>query len=148
MKGRKPLKSRTRLRRWAKNGKSTRARARLRKDLDKLWSLVIRKRDGKCLWPDCGKTASLQASHIYSRGAHPATRWDLANGFALCLRHHLYGWHRDPIYAMDLAKNIIGSSVFERSSLDELRIRANGSGKGRDLEALELELKAELAKLS
>jgi len=65
-------------------------KAKLEAELDKLWSLAVKKRDGyKCV--RCGKPA-VHAHHIFSR-RHKRTRWEVKNGIALCYRDHWY-WVR------------------------------------------------------
>jgi 5-methylcytosine-specific restriction endonuclease McrA len=50
-------------------------------ELDKYTSLIVRRRDGKCV--TCGSVQSLQCSHFYSR-RHLPTRFDLRNCNAMC----------------------------------------------------------------
>lgn len=59
--------------------------ASLKAECDKLFSLYIRKRDGKC--QVCGDTERLQCAHGFSRRYHN-TRWDELNAFALCQGCH------------------------------------------------------------
>lgn len=61
--------------------------------LDVLYSKIIRARDGKCL--HCGKTESLQCSHVLPR-TFMSVRWDLDNAITLCFRCHIYWWHKYP----------------------------------------------------
>lgn len=63
-------------------------KSELRK-LDDHFSLKIRKRDGKCLFPNCTVTdiAKLQCSHYEGR-ARWETRFDEDNCIALCWFHH------------------------------------------------------------
>lgn len=56
---------------------------------DKLFSLWVRARDGKCV--RCGKTSNLQCSHFWSRQIS-ATRYEPDNCVALCAGCHLYKW--------------------------------------------------------
>jgi len=66
---------------------------RLKKELDKLWSTIIRKRDKVCLV--CGGTKNLQAHHCIIRKARSLwTRWTLSNGIVLCYFCHLCQLHR------------------------------------------------------
>jgi len=45
---------------------------------------------GKCEWPECGKTATLAAHHIFGRGSGGGKRSDHPDRVAvLCFRHHL-----------------------------------------------------------
>src|SRR5918998_1349945 len=50
-------------------------------ELDKLTSLIVRRRDGRCV--TCGSVQSLQCSHFYSR-RHLSIRFDLRNCNAMC----------------------------------------------------------------
>lgn len=50
-------------------------------ELDKYTSLIVRRRDRRCV--TCGTRRSLQCSHFYSR-RHFATRFDLRNCNAMC----------------------------------------------------------------
>lgn len=84
--------------------------ARLKAQNDKLWSEIVRRRDGKCLV--CGRTDSLQAHHaIVTKRRSLATRWHLGNGVALCYHHHLHQLHRE------------GDAVFLRTYLAKLDAR-------------------------
>lgn len=49
----------------------------------------------------CGKKRWLQCAHLLSVGAHPRMRYDPDNGRPLCVRCHLFGWHKDPTFAND-----------------------------------------------
>lgn len=44
----------------------------------------------------CGSTTNLQAAHILSVGAHKRLEFEPYNILCLCLKDHLYGWHKDP----------------------------------------------------
>lgn len=50
-------------------------------ELDKLTSIIVRRRDKRCV--TCGSVQSLQCSHFYSR-RHLAVRFDLRNCNAMC----------------------------------------------------------------
>lgn len=50
-------------------------------ELDRLTSVVVRRRDRRCV--TCGETRRLQCSHFYSR-RHLALRFDLRNCNAMC----------------------------------------------------------------
>jgi len=52
---------------------------------DRLFSLAIRERDGRCV--RCGATYRLECAHIFGRGK-PATRHDPENAVALCWTCH------------------------------------------------------------
>ena len=73
----------------------TASRKTIEKKLDKLWSEKVRER-ANCRCEVCGSDNVVQAHHIFPR-THKGTRWDLDNGVALCLKHHLYWAHKDAI---------------------------------------------------
>jgi len=54
---------------------------------DKLWSKLVRERDGACL--HCGRTENLAAHHLFGR-SRSATRLVLENGFTLCPSCHVF----------------------------------------------------------
>jgi hypothetical protein len=56
------------------------------KKLDKAWSEAIRK-NGMC--EVCNKTSPLNAHHFYSRSIM-RVRWDMYNGFCLCVGCHVF----------------------------------------------------------
>ena len=60
---------------------------------DELFSQYIRLRDGKCL--KCGKTTSLQCSHIEGR-RNMRLRFDPMNAITLCAGCHLFWSHKEP----------------------------------------------------
>ena len=61
-------------------------RAGLKDELDRLTSLIVRKRDKACVL--CGRTDDIQAGHLYSR-RYLAIRWDLKNVNAQCSAHNI-----------------------------------------------------------
>lgn len=54
---------------------------------DKIWSKLVRERDGKCLY--CGKNENLNAHHFKGRSCK-ATRLILINGITLCAGCHVF----------------------------------------------------------
>ena len=56
------------------------------KKLDKAWSETIRQY-GMC--ESCNKTSRLNAHHFYSRSVM-CVRWDIYNGFCLCVGCHVF----------------------------------------------------------
>lgn len=50
-------------------------------DLDKIVSLIVRNRDGKCV--QCNKETNLTCGHVITRKIY-STRWDLGNCFCQC----------------------------------------------------------------
>jgi len=82
-------------------------RKKLGKELDKLWSIAVRKIAGnRC--EKCGKTKYLNAHHFYSRSAM-SVRWSIDNGFSLCSGCHAlsstFSAHKTPAEFVEWAKN-------------------------------------------
>lgn len=57
-------------------------------DVDKVFSIWIRQRDGYCVYPGT-HGGNLQNSHFYTRTAR-SVRWDEFNCDALCGKHHQF----------------------------------------------------------
>jgi len=108
------------------------------KELDRLWSEIIRKR-GKC--ERCGRTDRLQAAHIISR-SHRNTRWDLMNGLCLCGGCHIFFAHKEPLEFAEFVKKKLGKKEY-----DNLRARGQMVVKNQDKEAIKMYLKKEYEKL-
>lgn len=66
---------------FAKKPAAEGSRRRLIAELDRLTSVIVRRRDRRCV--TCGTALGLQCSHFYSR-RHLATRFDLRNCHAMC----------------------------------------------------------------
>ena len=99
--------------------KSTgRKQAPTTKQVDKLWSLVVRQRAlYECeLW-GCGNMqcgSVMDAHHIFPR-KHISTRWDLDNGLCLCKGHHLFYVHgNNGCAAADDIREVIGAKRYSR----------------------------------
>lgn len=115
-------------------------RQRLIKRLDKLFSWIIRERDGwKCVY--CGKyypppTTGLHCSHYFGR-THLGTRWDKDNADSLCYGHHRYHGDNKQMWYTDFKKKQLGKRF------NILKWKANSVTKYSisDLELLEKELK-------
>lgn len=67
--------------RFVERPRETGSRKWLVAELDKYTSIIVRRRDGKCV--TCGSVQSLQCSHFYSR-RHLSVRFDLRNCNAMC----------------------------------------------------------------
>jgi ribosomal protein L20 len=80
-----------------------------KKDLDILWSRLIRDRDKSCVV--CGKKP-VQAHHIFSR-SYNSTRWNLDNGISLCYYHHIYWAHQKYEEFRKFIIDRIGEEKFE-----------------------------------
>lgn len=84
----------------------------LRNKADRLWSLMIRQRDGRCR--RCGKeppAVILQAAHVISR-RYKAIRWDPRNGLALCVGCHHWN-HHNPVEFDWWVKEEIGEETYD-----------------------------------
>jgi hypothetical protein len=110
---------------------------KLEKELDRLWSLVIRKVWGeKCGWPGCNHPESRVAAHHYwHRAQGNRSRWDIRNGIALDFYHHIQVVHRqgnvEPI--RDAIINRIGIDQF-----NDLKISITSAWKPTFEDLLEL----------
>lgn len=56
----------------------------------------------------------MAASHIYSKGAHPAMRYDLDNVKALCYKCHIEWWHKEPMEAKDWLEQVLPKARVDR----------------------------------
>lgn len=74
--------------------------SKLIKKADLLFSELIHQR-GKC--ERCSKTTGLQTAHIIPR-TNKHLRWNPDNALLLCIKCHLYWWHRNPLEAMEWFK--------------------------------------------
>ena len=84
-------------------------------ELDRLTSLIVRRRDRRCV--TCGERRGLQCSHFYSR-RYLATRFDLRNCNAMCAgcnRRH----NSDPAEYLRFMNERYGADVV--AELDGLR---------------------------
>jgi len=99
-------------------------RKTLENKLDTLWSEKIRSK-GKC--EVCSKASPLNAHHYYSRSCK-SVRWDLDNGFCLCVGHHVFSSgfsaHKTPAEFVEWAVRERGEQWH-----DELNKRKNTDGK-------------------
>jgi len=122
-------------------GSST--RVKLRKEADDLWSKIVR-RSAICLarlirHPLAPGQGPLQAAHGFPKGAYPATRYDLANGFPLCAGCHRYYTQRwEEWRDFMLAK--LGDEQFA-----QLRERALSPARKLDMAAIVQNLRRQLA---
>jgi len=76
---------------------------KFKKQLDAVWSGIVKKRDKRCLW--CGGSKNLAADHIFSRRRN-STRWVIENGIALCAGCHIFKKRYNPmIWALMVLNN-------------------------------------------
>ena len=75
-----------------------RTKTQVRKSLDNLWSLAVKKKaNNKC--EVCGKVRSLNSHHIVGRRNLQVR--NIRNGVCLCVKHHKFGVesaHEDPLW--------------------------------------------------
>jgi len=76
-------------------------RKTVKNKLDKLFSAKIRSK-GFC--ERCGKTTTLQTSHIYSR-SYLRLRWVEENATCMCAGCHFW-WHKNPVDAIEWVAQI------------------------------------------
>ena len=87
-------------------------RKKLILEADKLWSSIIRARDGKCIY--CGSKIHLNAHHIFSKARHGNLRWNTDNGITLCAKCHIYGVHVNPApYILRIIEHV-GNDIMEK----------------------------------
>lgn len=83
-------------------------------ELDRLTSLIVRRRDGRCV--TCGGAQGLQCSHFYSR-RHLNIRFDLRNCNAMCSAcNRRHNRNRRP-YERYMRKTYGAAAVAELDSL-------------------------------
>ena len=87
--------------------------SKLKKENDKIWSLIIRKK-ANFTCEMCGtQTNKLEAHHIFSR-RHILLRWDTRNGIGLCYYCHLQRAHREPVEFAEWIKEKIGTRLYNK----------------------------------
>lgn len=65
----------------------------LEKEADRLWSQIVRRKNGgKCILPGC-KRRQVDPHHIIPRARGKILRWDIDNGVPVCREHH--NWLQD-----------------------------------------------------
>jgi 5-methylcytosine-specific restriction endonuclease McrA len=106
--------------------------------LNKLVRELCLLRDKCCL--RCGKTTTLQASHIYPKGKFPKMQFNPENVKILCVGCHLYWWHKHPIEAHKWAEKTLG-----RVRLNRLKKQSNTINKTLwDFKEIQSELKKQI----
>lgn len=107
-----------------------------------LRELVLHRDGHRCRW--CGRRPPevvLQAAHIKSRGAHPSLAWHLDNVLSLCLRCHLYRWHKEPQEAAAWAAKNLPPAVLAKL---DLAARMNGRRGGSHLALVRIALEQDM----
>jgi len=103
---------------------------------DKVWSLIIHKRDKVC--QRCFSTNRLNAHHIFSRSGQ-GLRHDTRNGILLCGGHHKFLAHQHPIEFHEFLK-----TWFVPGKYTEMLIQSKLICKNKDYKAWEVLLTNEL----
>jgi len=100
------------------------------KTLDTLWSELVKlKADNKC--EVCGITRNLNSHHVYSR-AKRSVRWQVENGYSLCVNHHIgikFSAHKTPNDFSEWCKADRGQAWF-----DTLQAKAHTAVKRHEFE--------------
>jgi predicted restriction endonuclease len=79
--------------------------------LDDLWGKAVKKKfRNKCAV--CGTPYNLQAAHVWSR-KNKFVRWDILNGICLCIRHHIFWAHTEPIEFARFCEKKIGEKTMK-----------------------------------
>ena len=108
--------------------KRRKKRVSLVKKADRLFSVAIRDRDGRCL--ACGARDNLQCAHIISRRyTNDGLRWDFQNAVTLCHRDHVFYTYRPLEWESWVDERFPGR-------LTRLKRRALGPIKKPDLEGI------------
>lgn len=125
-------------------------RAKIIKQLDEVCSLVVRKRDNKCILCGgyVGETKKLQAHHwILSRGQSNKYRWDTANLCSLCWACHIHKIHQHPTVPLleELKNRILIAGIATQEDIDRISSdRGTYKYSIQELEEKLIELKEEL----
>jgi len=110
--------------------------------LDFLWADAIKRRAGyKC--EVCDKPTGLNSHHIFSRSNH-TMRWELDNGIALCVAHHVFGLfsaHKSPIEFAEWLKEKRGEEWYNQLRAKAKMIRPQAIVKEEAKQILENFLK-------
>lgn len=107
---------------------------KIKDELDKYWSLYVRKRDNRCVL--CGnyegEIGKLQAHHwIVSRGDSLRYKFDVRNGVALCYGCHIHRIHTNPTVSLisKLHSKAIAAGIATEEEVEEIIEKARGISK-------------------
>lgn len=96
----------------------------LKKQCDKIWSILVRQRDGgKCVL--CGKRSKRNAAHhwIVCKSGGNNTRWNVDNGITLCYGHHIRVVHKNADYSTIM--NLRSKCKLNDSDIEFVRMDAS-----------------------
>ena len=100
------LRRRKPMRRVSTRHKSVRA-------VDKLFrNVLLSERGSVCEW--CKREGQVQVSHILNKGSYPRSRFHRQNVLLLCMRCHLFKWHRDPLAANKWLAEYKGADYYDK----------------------------------
>jgi len=93
--------------------------------LDKLWSKAVKiLANNKCEF--CGGEVTLNSHHFYGRRNY-AVRWEVKNGFCLCVSHHKFSTqfsaHETPSKFTEWAKEKRGQKWYDKLEIEALQNR-------------------------
>ena len=77
---------------------------------------LLLERDGHCVVdPERygGHGGALHVSHFFTKGQHQWLRWDPDDACIMCLRHHLFWWHREVAEAGAWLRKYLGVAKYE-----------------------------------
>ena len=105
-----------------------------------LHELIVLRDGGKCLY--CGRTDTLQVSHIYPKGIYRGLEFDPLNLKLLCYRHHFHWWHKHPLEAKPWLEKVI-----DKKRLAYLKKKSLQIIKNQSYEKIKTELEREIRNL-
>jgi hypothetical protein len=81
-----------------------------------LCARIVKRRDGRCLFkglvPDVPCWGPLEAAHIWTKGSHPAVRFEPDAIVSACHQHHAWGGAHDTAWRT-LCRRIVGAARFD-----------------------------------
>ncbi len=103
--------------------KSPKLRAKLVRELDGLWSLRVKERDGhKCRI--CGSDKNvLHSHHIFAKRECGAVRWHVLNGVTVCWYCHKFRVHTNPEKYRPQITSHLSEQEFENLREDALEVK-------------------------
>jgi hypothetical protein len=152
----KPIPAPPKPRKYPKRGKPPARRTRPRnmtpakygnhrekvKFANDLWRHLIYRKEPSKVCPRCRKRPWVEAAHCWTKGGHPALRFELTNGAPLCRACHRL-IDSDHHAKEEFFRPYMGHAEYER-----MHLRASARGLKLDMAVVILFLEAETAKAS
>lgn len=142
------------MRRTALRRRSKSPRAKIIKEMDRLWREVVFATYGTVCKAEgqggmrCG--GGLQAHHIYGKGAYPRMRYTIPNGIPVCGGHHqfwVHGSSASPNRAADVQAWYFATCGAKRMASLDLQSSLKDKTK-MDLKAIKIWLEQELSRVA